>query len=134
MIIHLHRIAQSDKGTFGVLVWEEIPIAVTCEDPWNNNERGRSCIPVGDYQCVPHDGAKYKGVWRLENVPDRDAILIHSGNTIENTEGCILVGSSFSTLNGLPSITNSLATLERLRKVLPDRFELRIHDIHVKLT
>lgn len=122
----LVRVATGPGGTFGVLCEGGIPLCVTCEDPWNNNAVGKSCIPAGTYGVVPHDGEKYKDVWRLENVKGRSAILIHAGNTINDTQGCILVGRSFTMFADLPAILDSRDALELLRKELPDKFTLRI--------
>lgn len=126
MKITLHRIAQSDKGTFGVLVKDNIPLCVTCEDPWKDNAIGESCIPAGTYHCLPHNGTRYKDVWRLMNVPNRSAILIHAGNTIADTKGCILVGRHFGELGGYPAVLSSRNALQELRQVLPDDFDLEI--------
>lgn len=122
----LIRIAQNKKGTFGVLVKDDRPICVTCEDPWNDNAVGTSCIPAGTYHCAPHSGAKYKDVWALENVPGRTAILIHQGNTIKDTRGCILVGRHFGNLHGYPAILDSRVTLQMLRLELDPEFDLEI--------
>lgn len=124
MQIDLIRVAQSEKGTFGVLVKDNIPLCVTCEDPWNDNKKGQSCVPAGTYLVDPHNGEKYKDVWILRDVPGRDAILIHNGNSIAHTQGCILVGKAFS----WASIINSRETLDYLRGVLPRSFQLTITD------
>lgn len=128
MQLTLIRTAQSDKGTFGVLVIDNKPVCVTCEDPWNNNQRQISCIPAGVYQCSKFNGQKYKNVWQVLDVPNRDAILIHNGNDIKDTMGCILVGQGFFQYEGLPAINNSVATLEKLRATLPDNFQLTIKE------
>lgn len=125
----LQRVAQSDKGTFGVLSRDDIPLCLTLEDPWDNNKKDVSCIPAGTYQVVPHSGARYKNVWRLENVPNRTDILIHEGNTIANTKGCLLVGEIFGELNKQPAILRSVPTLDKLRKILPQQFTLTIKDV-----
>lgn len=51
-------------------------------------------IPVGTYNLVWHNGKKFKNVLKVYNndVPIERAILIHKGNTAENTEGCLLPG------------------------------------------
>lgn len=126
MKLKLMRAAQSEYGTFGVLSVDETPLCVTCEDPWNNNKIGESCIPVGTYSCVPHSGEHFQNVWELLDVPDRSAILIHGGNTIKDTRGCILVGGGFGKLGTMPCITNSQLILSQLRNLLPGEFELTI--------
>lgn len=124
----LYRVAQGNSGTFGVLVWGNIPVAMTLEDNWQNNEHNISCIPAGKYKCVPHNGSKFKGVWRLENVPGREAILIHSGNSTADTEGCILVGSGFQDFGNGRGIGGSVVTLNKLKATLPEKFTLEIID------
>jgi len=124
--VYLYRTDKTAKGVFGVMVMDNQAIALTCEDPWNDNKTGVSCVPEGSYECVPHFGAKYKNVWRLENVQGRSAILIHNGNTHENTRGCILVGNKFGILAGTPGILNSKKTLDKLRGQLPSKFTIHI--------
>lgn len=131
-MIELIRITakdQSIKGTFGVLKQFSIPIAVTCEDPWNNNTHNISCIPEGTYQVQKYTSPHHTDVWQVMNVPDRQDILIHEGNTIKDSEGCILVGEGFGVLSGLPAILNSSRTLNLLRGILPDNFELTIRSV-----
>lgn len=118
---------RSDKnGTFGVLYVNGKAEAVTCEDPWNMNLRNKSCIPEGKYRCVPHSGPKYSNVWEITNVPNRSAILIHHGNTIADTQGCVLVGLRYGELNGLPAVLQSRPAMMKLRSILPREFTLTI--------
>ena len=126
MAVILQRVITSAQGTFGVLIVNGRPFCVTCEAPWNDNKIGVSCIPSGQYDCVRHTGQQWVNVWEVTNVPGHSAILIHSGNTIKDTKGCILVGDSFGVLNGMPGVANSVKTLNQLRTLLPDRFTIEV--------
>ena len=82
----LTRTYLGDDCTLGVLTYKHLKV-FTLEEPWKNNLRTISCIPAGVYECVHHNGRKFKDVWKLTNVENRTAILIHSGNTTDDIEG-----------------------------------------------
>jgi hypothetical protein len=112
--------AYGTHGTLSVDGGERL--CYTLEEPWKDNEPRVSCIPPGRYQVIRHgwepdSPVKFKRVWHVLNVPGRDAILIHAGNTIADTMGCILVGLGVNE----QGITQSQAALEKLRLLLPER-------------
>jgi hypothetical protein len=51
---------------------------------------------------------------------------MHNGSTIDDTMGCILVGSAYGDIGGKPGIVGSRAALERLRGIFPEKFTLKI--------
>ena len=56
---------------------------------------GDTCIPKGIYNVIVSFSPKFKrDLPRLLNVPSFEGILIHAGNTINDTHGCILVGEN----------------------------------------
>lgn len=87
-----------DRGLKSTMSLEEIKAL---------KKAGITAIPTGTYNVrMDIVSNKYsKSTWyqknchgskvpRLENVPGYDGILIHSGNTAADTEGCILVGQN----------------------------------------
>ncbi len=114
-------------GTHGVLLFDdETPTGVfTLEEPWKDNQREISCIPTGTYKLKEHDGTHFKDVWEVCNVPNRTAILIHAGNTIKDTRGCILVGL-FRRKDGVGSSQDALAWL---RLHMPSNASLQVRGI-----
>lgn len=100
----------------------------TLELAWDDNEPEVSCIPPGIYKCVKHDSARHPDTWEVTGVPDRSEILIHAGNTINDTNGCILVGNAFGRIDGDSAVLNSKETIKMLRKTLPDEFMLDVQE------
>lgn len=107
IMLDLLRVGQSRRGTFGVLRHGQVPFVLTLEEPWNDNQPGVSCIPAGRYRCRRVRSPKFGVTFEVCDVPGRSHILFHSGNTIEDTEGCILVGEEFSGTWDAPYLASS---------------------------
>lgn len=124
--VKLYRVSSTDRGTLGFLEVDGTPICLTLEEPWRNNQQDISCVPCGKYIGVEHDGNLKKDVFRLENVPGRTGVLIHIGNTLKDTEGCILVGRGFKYVGDALFITESTVALALLRGLLKPPFDIEI--------
>jgi hypothetical protein len=56
-------------------------------------EYGRTAIPTGEYFLTNEYSNRFKKMLPLiHNVPAFEGVRIHSGNTHEDTEGCLLLG------------------------------------------
>lgn len=128
--ITVKRILHAKDGTTGVMIYKGRPVMLTLEDPWLGNQSMISCIPPGKYDCLRHNTVKFPNTWQLQNVPGRTAILIHAGNTEDSTNGCILVGSKFGSLNGKTAVLDSQMAMEKLRLLTKDWkiFQITIED------
>ena len=86
----------SKKSTIGELFLNGERICDTLENPWVDNQRNISCIPEGVYPVrlrLPRESATRDYLHLLvQEVPNRDFILVHRGNFPSQTQGCILVG------------------------------------------
>lgn len=94
-VLTLKRIAMNPEGTFGVFLDEKTPFCLTLERPWLDNRPKVSCIPRGEYTVNRVVSPRHGETWEVQNVPNRTAILIHKGNFVEDSEGCIIVGEQF---------------------------------------
>ena len=103
----LKRVAYTDQGTFGVLIEDGTPFAVTLELPWRDNETNISCIPVGKYMCETYTRNNGDLAWEVTNVPGRYAILFHIANTVDDLKGCIGVAEEYGILHGVPAVLSS---------------------------
>ena len=91
------------------------------ELPWEGNRNRKSCIPPepGEnavFRFKRHMSPQFgRCIW-IKDVPGRSEILIHAGNYVSDTAGCILVGDTPKDLNGdgLIDVTRSQQTLDEL--------------------
>lgn len=84
------------------------------ERPWQKNNQNSSCIASGSYNCTflpSSSSGKYKNIYWITNVEDRSGILIHSGNTVNHSKGCLIIGKRRGTLAGKRAVLNSQTAL-----------------------
>jgi len=100
----------------------------TLELPWLDNASNISCIPAGWYECVRHTSPSKGECFSVIGVPGRTNVLIHAGNYTRNTQGCILVGKELVKLDAdlIPDVSDSVNTLTKMMRELPNRFILEI--------
>jgi len=105
MKLELTRIALRDTYTIGKLYVDGVYFCDTLEDKvrdinkngiFDNGEtkvHGRTAIPYGKYEIVWAYSPRFKRYTpRLLNVKSFAGVLIHAGNSHEDTDGCILLG------------------------------------------
>lgn len=145
MNITLKRIALRDTYTIGRLSINGEYLCDTVEDRTRDlnkdgdlNDVGegkvyaKTAIPYGKYEITlkvqsPKYSKRASYKWcdgflpRLLNVPHFDGILIHAGNSADDSAGCIIVGQN--KIKG--KVINSMDTLKRLYRILKDASDKR---------
>ena len=112
----LKRLSTFDDGTFGVLLDGVVPFAVTLEPRWLDNRGMESCIPPGRYVCKRTVSPRFGETFEVTEVPERTHILFHRGNISEHTQGCILVGEQFESLDNRAAVLHSGKGFNELMK------------------
>lgn len=136
-MLELKRIAETEDGTFGVLLWVDAPFALSLERKWCGNERGKSCIPSGNYLAVrcnksaeygQNDSPTFGDTFVVTDVPDRCKILFHKGNIDADTHGCIVIAEQFGRLYGKDAVLSSKAGFDEFKRLTTglDHFNLKI--------
>jgi hypothetical protein len=117
--IEIIRLEESPQGTFGVLKIAKEVFCFTLEPKDLLNAPDLSSIPAQQYVCVRWQSLKFGETFMVTDVPERSSILFHVGNVDDETEGCILLGSTIGKLKGDRAILNSGNTF----KEFMDRLE-----------
>jgi len=133
-VITLKRFIDSKtiKNANGILgkVYDENNklLCFSIERPDLNNQRGISCIPTGVYSCSRDKTGRHQ-YYKIDAVPNRDFIEIHSANKPDQLNGCIAFGDHGAIMDGDIAVRNSKATLDKLLERYPDGFTLVIIDL-----
>lgn len=102
----------------------------TLERPWLDNTPEISCIPTGFYHCrykSRSNNGKLTDVYEVLDVPDRKGVLIHTGNTVADSHGCILLAFGRDIESG--KIINSRVGMADFIETAGNTFELLIEDL-----
>ena len=94
MKIKLYRLRETNNATIGMLVIDGVYFCDTLEDKIRDKKvMHETCIDAGIYQVIINYSQRFeRQMPLLIEVPKFVGVRIHSGNTIENTSGCILLG------------------------------------------
>ena len=108
MKIEVKRIFKGEEYTIGKMYVNGEYFCDTLEDKVRDlnkdgdlNDKGegkvyaQTAIPYGEYEVVVKHSPKFgRMLPRLLDVPHFEGILIHRGNTHQDTAGCILIGEN----------------------------------------
>ena len=129
MEAQLYRYKQTSQHTLGIFVIDGQAF-YTIERPWLNNRKNESCIPTGEYTVnfMARSGSgKYRNVYHLQNVKNRGGILIHNGNLVSHSRGCIILGTRPGVLGNHTAVLNSKSGMKKLNRITGTKpFILRI--------
>lgn len=128
MELLLRRVYRGAKYTIGRLFIDGVYFCDTLEDTDRDLKqtddvtdirkrkiKGQTAIPLGTYDVILNRSNRFKKILPLLlNVPCYEGVRIHSGNTPNDTDGCILIGNN--TIKGM--VTNSRVTMTNLMKQL----------------
>jgi hypothetical protein len=109
MTLNLKRNSKTSQAVMGELFASNNFVCFTLEHPTLS-------IPTGTYPIHLEFSPRFQMMTpHLSNVPGRTMIEIHPGNTMKNTEGCILVG--------MDKTTDAVLESRRAYQVLMDRID-----------
>ena len=136
MIVEIKRNPDEYRATTGSMFINGVELCATLELPWVDengdkiSDKEKSCINSGVYTCKRswYNAHNYE-VFELQNVPNRKEVLIHRGNWLKDTKGCILLGLIRGEKDNEPCVYQSTEAFNRFMKHLEglNEFELRIN-------
>jgi len=99
MLIEVKRFEFKDTHTVGKMYVDGIYECYTLEDAVRNGTKvlGKTAIPIGTYKLIIDASTRFKqDMPHILDVPDFTGVRIHAGNTSADTDGCILLGSTWA--------------------------------------
>lgn len=123
----LRRFKRTKNSVFGIITSEYFGTYFTLENV-------KTLIPAGEYDVLltysPKFYAKRPLVFNKEVLPSR-AIRIHEGNSVKDSQGCILIGNSCTLSTGLRLSKPAIEQLVRSLKDHQETATLTIMNIYV---
>ena len=93
--VKLERYAATTKAVYGKLKWENGECYTLEHLPRAKKIMKRTGIPAGCYTLGYRWSSKRgRKMPFVENVPDFRGIMLHTGNSLADTQGCILLGDT----------------------------------------
>jgi hypothetical protein len=132
-ILELIRLEEDEAfGTFGMLRIQKEVFCVTLEPADRLNMPEVSSIPAQQYLIKRHNSPRFGETFQVIEVPGRTAVLIHAGNVVGHTQGCIILGQHFGKLKEDRAVLNSGETFKAFMATLAghDVAHLTIREVY----
>ena len=120
MRLEIHR-TPTVENTFGKLYVDGVFECYSLEDIDRELEKGGfkvagdTAIPRGKYQIIVDQSQRWhRMMMHIMDVPGFEGVRIHAGNTVADTEGCILLGNGV----GKAYLYDSRAAVTRLQMMV----------------
>lgn len=127
MNIIVNRFESDADATISLVSLDGAFLCFGLEDEYREDKIvGETRIPAGTYHVglrteggfhqryAARFGDLHHGMLHIKNVPGFTFILIHCGNTDEDTAGCLLVGTGCESRPGNKSISSSVAAYKEI--------------------
>lgn len=131
MQLQTKLVEESRNGTVSSLLLDGRHLCYILQDGHRDvKEYGKTRIPAGTYAIrfrktggfhanyTKRFGSMHKGMLELQGVPNFQFILIHIGNTPEDTKGCLLTGEQY--YRGRDFVSGSEVAYRRVYPIIRD--------------
>lgn len=121
MKLKLIRTEYTDTYTMGDLYVNDEFFCNTIEDRYRNLETeakvpGETAIPLGTYKVIVNMSPRFgRELPRLLDVPHFEGVLIHRGNSADDSAGCVILGEK-----GIGRVNNSTPYEIKLTELLKE--------------
>ncbi len=136
MKIDVDRFISDEDSTISKVMVDNQFVCFGLEDEFREEKIvDETRIPAGTYQVsLRTEGGFHqrytnrfpefhRGMLHIRNVPNFEFILIHCGNTDEDTSGCLLVGTQANTDHGNMSVISSTIAYRKFYPLVVDAAE-----------
>lgn len=124
MKIVIERFLFEKDCTVGRLYIDGLMKCFTIEDEMRAIKiKGETAIPYGVYNVGMRFSPKFSNkfnhemLW-IKDVPGFEYVLIHWGNTDDDTDGCLILGDKIGILNGQTAVLNSINTYKEIYPII----------------
>ena len=108
----LYRMEKSETETIGTYILDGKVFCVTLENT-------KKLIPCGTYECKFEYSNKFeRELYELKGVPGMTETKHHIGNTAEDSNGCILMGTQAGYFDNRRAVLASGNTIERFHDMM----------------
>ncbi|NDV27734.1 DUF5675 family protein [Desulfovibrio sp. JC010] len=126
-IVDVFRVERTEAATVSAVCVDGKAICWFLEEPWKKNQPNISCIPAGRYVMKREfSPSKQRDLWTIKDVPGRTYVRIHTGNDLDDTEGCPLTGSTPDDSGDKRRVNQSTAAFKQFMQAMNGATEAEI--------